>query len=124
MTVLIALGVYLLGACCQTTIASSVDVIVPDNVDGLKFPDIVAESFHEDNKAVIEDSLPSTSTHDTSCRVYIAPSSIPGAGMGIFAGESFKYGDEVTTADAVVPLVDLAWNNDISSFVDTNLWGE
>jgi hypothetical protein len=46
-----------------------------------------------------------------ACRSYLAPSTLPGAGLGMFAGRNFHEGDHVTTGDAVVPLLDVDWNN-------------
>ena len=43
-----------------------------------------------------------------SCGVYFAPSTIPGAGMGMFAGRNFHKGETVTPGDIVIPLID--WN--------------
>lgn len=58
-----------------------------------------------------------------TCGVYFAPSTIPGAGMGTFAGRSFRAGDEVTPGDAVVPLRDMAWHHGGNDHTDTFLWG-
>jgi hypothetical protein len=60
---------------------------------------------------------------DDTCGVYLAPSTIPGAGLGTFAGKNFKVGDEVTPGDAVVPLRDIAWNNGGDDHTNTFLWG-
>lgn len=50
-------------------------------------------------------------TSQPACRSYLAPSSLPGAGLGMFAGKDFVQGEHVTTGDAVVPLLDVDWNN-------------
>jgi hypothetical protein len=62
---------------------------------------------------------------NASCSLYLAPSTIPGAGMGIFAGDTiFEIGDIVSTGDAMVPLFDMAWNNDKEEFLNNEfLWG-
>jgi hypothetical protein len=61
---------------------------------------------------------------DSWCRIYLAPSTIPGAGLGSFAGRSFVRGDQVTTGDAVVPIADMAYHNHGGhDHVDTFLWG-
>ena len=60
-----------------------------------------------------------TSTKDSSkkkqykeCGVYLAPSTIPGAGMGMFAGnKQYEKGDIVTEGDIVVPVFELDWHN-------------
>lgn len=61
---------------------------------------------------------------DDACRVYLAPSTIPGAGLGTFAGKNFQKGDEVTPGDAVVPLRDINWHNGGEDHVNTFLWGK
>ena len=46
------------------------------------------------------------------CGVYLAPSTIPGAGMGMFAGnKEYQEGDIVTLGDLVVPVFELDWHN-------------
>ena len=46
-----------------------------------------------------------------SCGVYLAPSTIPGAGLGMFAGRDYKRHDVVTQGDVVIPLSELDWHN-------------
>jgi len=57
------------------------------------------------------------------CRTYLAPSTIPGAGLGMFAGLDLKLGEEVTPGDVMVPIRDIAWHNDLTAFADQFLWG-
>ena len=53
----------------------------------------------------------STTAFD-SCNLYLAPSTIPGAGLGIFAGrDGFAYGDPVSYGDVVVPLEGIKYYN-------------
>ena len=62
----------------------------------------------------------------SECGVYLAPSTIPGAGLGMFAGKDFNKGDRVTYGDIVVPLVELEWNNGNNKFFwlwDEYIWG-
>lgn len=61
---------------------------------------------------------------EDSCRVYLAPSTIPGAGLGTFAGRSFRKGDEVTPGDVVVPIRDIAFHNGGDDHENTFLWGK
>jgi hypothetical protein len=58
------------------------------------------------------------------CRVYIAPSTIPGAGYGLFAGISFRKGDLVTPGDGVVPIHNPVFHNGNVEHEDTFLWDE
>jgi hypothetical protein len=46
-----------------------------------------------------------------SCTIYLAPSSIPGAGLGIYTAKSFKEDDFVTSGDIAIPLLDLQAHN-------------
>jgi hypothetical protein len=41
------------------------------------------------------------------CGLYLAPSTVPGAGLGLFAGHDFTPGSVITRGDIVVPIVDL-----------------
>lgn len=60
-----------------------------------------------------------------SCGVYFAPSTIPGAGFGMFAGTDYDPGDEVTPGDLVVPYVDMPWHNGVFEDDDLGfLWTE
>jgi hypothetical protein len=45
------------------------------------------------------------------CGVYLAPSTIPGAGLGMFAGRNFSNADMVTAGDILIPIVELSWHN-------------
>lgn len=60
------------------------------------------------------------------CGVYLAPSTIPGAGLGMFAGKDFKAGERVTWGDVIIPLVEISWNNGNEYFFwlwDEYTWG-
>ena len=60
--------------------------------------------------ATSNSSLPSSSP--ISCSLYLAPSTIPGAGLGIFAGsKGFDYDDRVSYGDVVVPLEGINYHN-------------
>ena len=54
------------------------------------------------------------------CSLYTAPSTIPGAGLGIFSTSYFEEGDEVTPGDLVVPIIDFDFHSD-SAYM---LWNE
>lgn len=47
---------------------------------------------------------------DDVCGIWLAPSTIPGAGLGMFAGRNFSVGEELLT-DLVVPISDIALHN-------------
>jgi hypothetical protein len=71
-----------------------------------------------------QNSVPSASSAAAAgaCRSYLAPSTLPGAGLGMFAGRDFAEGDHVTTGDAVVPLLDVDWNS-YGKNKNNFLWG-
>jgi hypothetical protein len=49
----------------------------------------------------------------TKCGIYLAPSSIPGAGLGMYAGDkTYEKGETVTFGDTVIPIVEFDWNNE------------
>jgi hypothetical protein len=48
------------------------------------------------------------SSINSQCRVWLAMSTLPGAGIGTFAGTAFKKGEEMMRAgDHIIPIVDL-----------------
>ena len=63
-----------------------------------------------------DDHVPASSTNaqqeqvhthqESSCGIYFAPSTIPGAGMGMFAGRSYRLWDTMSPGDIILPLVD------------------
>ena len=59
------------------------------------------------------DSKSSGSKSDTplQCDLYLAPSTIPNAGQGIFSGVEKDVGDEIGNGDKALPIIDLFWNN-------------
>ena len=68
------------------------------------------------------DSLKETCPSSTECGVYLAQSTIPGAGMGIFAGRNYKQNEFILDGDIVIPLVDMNWHNGWDKFVF--LWND
>ena len=53
----------------------------------------------------------SSTTTSTTCDLWLAPSTIPGAGFGLYTGVDRAAGQDVTPGDASIPIVDLEWNN-------------
>mmetsp|Transcript_10312 Transcript_10312/g.13647 ORF Transcript_10312/g.13647 Transcript_10312/m.13647 type:complete len:554 (+) Transcript_10312:67-1728(+) len=60
------------------------------------------EKNHEDDAVAV---------NKNECGVYFAPSTIPGAGNGIFAGRSYEIGEEVTLGDLIVAITDFSFHN-------------
>ena len=44
------------------------------------------------------------------CSAYLAPSTIPGAGLGVFTGIELKAGDIVGYGDVIIPVVDFLYH--------------
>ncbi|KAL7566573.1 hypothetical protein ACA910_000640 [Epithemia clementina (nom. ined.)] len=44
------------------------------------------------------------------CKVYLAPSSIPGAGIGVFTAVDLKEGDIVGYGDVIIPIIDFLYH--------------
>ena len=61
-------------------------------------------------------------TTQSVCSTYLAPSTIPGAGLGVFSSRAYTKGDQVTHGDLVVPLWDMELHHDWSE--DIFLWDE
>jgi hypothetical protein len=50
-----------------------------------------------------------SSSPDLECELFIAPSTIPGAGYGVFSATEKKPGDTIGNGDVAFALVDVAW---------------
>lgn len=46
---------------------------------------------------------------ELECGLYIAESTIPGAGLGIFAGHAYQKGQYIGRGDVCIPFVDMYW---------------
>lgn len=55
--------------------------------------------------AIITILLPMTLS-TTECGVYLAPSTIPGAGLGMFAGKNYTTWEPIGPADVIIPVAD------------------
>ena len=58
-------------------------------------------------------SSPRAYTHAAplECELYLADSTVPGAGIGIFSGVAKASGDFIGNGDKAIPLVDAYWHN-------------
>ena len=66
-----------------------------------------------------------SSTAKPKCGVYLAPSSIPGSGLGMYAGDrEYKKGETVTGGDTVIPIIEHEWNTELLSIDYNFLWDE
>jgi hypothetical protein len=91
--------------------------------------------------ALVLDTVHSTDSHvdvanhrpinppDVECGIWLAPSTIPGAGLGMYAGRNFHHGDAlqldytgVPVGDPVIPIVDIEAHNGDKKF--RMLWDE
>eukprot|EP00980_Cylindrotheca_fusiformis_P010647 scaffold2366_cov115-Cylindrotheca_fusiformis.AAC.21 len=55
------------------------------------------------------------------CGIYLAKSTIPGAGLGMFAGNrDYKEDDIITSGDIAVPVFEISWHN---GFEEINVSG-
>lgn len=64
--------------------------------------------------AVADDDTASTCParrSQSTCSLYLAPSTIPGAGVGIFTSKALSQGDTVGFGDLMTPLIDLYWHH-------------
>lgn len=52
------------------------------------------------------------SSNNKECGIYLAQSTIPNAGLGMFAGKDYRKNSKVTDGDIIVPLIEVDWNND------------
>ena len=55
-----------------------------------------------------QDTVQMDSSAELSCGIWLAPSTIPGAGLGMYAGKAFSKGDFLQdVGDLVIPIVDI-----------------
>lgn len=77
---------------------------------------------------LLSDFLPlnQANEHDNSkCGIYLAPSSIPQAGLGMYAGHrEYKVGEQVTDGDIVIPIFEMEWHNQLKDEEGNFLWDE
>jgi hypothetical protein len=76
-----------------------------------------------------EENGTETTTHSSSipCGIWLAPSTIPGAGLGMFAGRDFDEGEDLQeVGDVVIPVVDMvehqASDDDYTFLFDEYTW--
>jgi hypothetical protein len=78
---------------------------------------------HAKSSSLPQRKPPNDDDNDDECTLYLAPSTIPGAGLGMFAGSrSFRKHERMADPDLMVPVYELDWHNgdDTYSF----LWDE
>lgn len=78
---------------------------------GLKSASKETDSTEEEEDPLLQLLSDKMVPEAKSCGVYLAPSTIPGAGLGMFAGRSFKRNDIVTQGDIVIPISEIDWHN-------------
>ena len=70
-----------------------------------------------------DESHSSKSVQDDTCGVWFAKSTIPGAGLGMFAGRDFQQGQELlASGDVVTPIIDIKIHQ--LNTIDNFLWHE
>ena len=55
--------------------------------------------------------------NEIECGLYMAESTIPNAGLGMFVGNrALKPGDVVTTDDLLIPVIEPDWHNNFEDY--------
>jgi hypothetical protein len=98
MMLLLRTSLALLGLVCL-----SVAAVLPFSDSD----DSVVEEYKNDNEE----------HHQEECGIYMAPSTIPHAGFGMFAGKDYHALDVVTPGDLAVPVIELDWHTGYTEFV-------
>ena len=57
-----------------------------------------------------ETTTTTTTPEPVQCGLYLAPSTIPGAGLGIFTGVERNEGDSLGDGDLLLPIADVWWH--------------
>jgi hypothetical protein len=67
---------------------------------------LAQDALNEDG--ISEEILSLPSNPNTECGIWLAPSTIPGAGLGMYAGRDFRKGDLLQEyGDVVIPIIDI-----------------
>ena len=80
--------------------ARSEQIQKQESIQQLSSPDHAANSSGNEENDVDDEN-------NDECGIYLAPSTIPGAGMGMFTTRSLHKGDHVGNGEVVIPLVEL-----------------
>jgi hypothetical protein len=64
---------------------------------------------HKEGHYPLQSAILEETGGDQQCGVYLAPSTIPGAGLGLFSAIHRSVGEIVGTAEVIVPLVELSF---------------
>lgn len=81
--------------------------------------------FHQDTHHHHDYYSAATTPSDEECGVWLAPSTIPGAGLGMFAGKNFAKNDVlIPTGDSVIGIVDIGVHNRPQDHPESFLWDE
>ena len=68
-----------------------------------------------------EETIPTHNTDNTNpyvdgwpeqCSLYLAPSTIPNSGLGMYTAVDLDQGDNIGPADIIVPMINIEWHND------------
>jgi hypothetical protein len=76
-----------------------------------KVPTAVAEDKKQHQVAVAAASIDKNKNENSECGLYLALSTLPGAGLGIFSSVERKAGDAVGSGDVCLPNIDLQYHN-------------
>lgn len=73
----------------------------------------VASAVDDNDSSNDNNNNNNNSTFDNNkCGIYLAPSSIPHAGLGMYVGHrNFSKGDTVTDGDIIIPIFEMDWHN-------------
>ena len=74
----------------------------------------------EETKTSANNSNNDDISHNDQCSIYIAKSTIPNAGLGIFTTRPYKVGDTLAlTGDVCIPLLDIEFHNYMRYYIDS-----
>mmetsp|Transcript_2891 Transcript_2891/g.6202 ORF Transcript_2891/g.6202 Transcript_2891/m.6202 type:complete len:776 (+) Transcript_2891:233-2560(+) len=75
--------------------------------------------------SIIKTTATSSTMAHIECGVYLAPSSIPGAGLGMYVGNrTIQEGTAVTDEDILIPIIERTWHNEKHLTEKNFLWDE
>jgi hypothetical protein len=116
-----SLLLFLISALLAPKLSFSSSTLRDDNnIDRQRYDDHRGDN--EDNRQGHRTTTATSEDHVIECGIYLAPSSIPGSGLGMYVGNrTFDVDDIVTDEDIVIPIFEREWHSNIKGKF---LWDE
>ncbi|KAI2512513.1 hypothetical protein MHU86_1966 [Fragilaria crotonensis] len=93
-------------------------LIILSNVNAVTVS--ISESIASEQRTEESTKLATISSRHEQCSIYIAPSTIPGAGQGVFTSKPIANGTVIGIPDFIIPIIDLEFNHPSLILINSN----